>query len=145
MKTETFRTRTPEETRALAARLAGEAPDGTVMLLSGDLGAGKTCFAQGLARACGVAKTVSSPTFTLVNEYAGAVRRFAHMDLYRMAGGAAEAHDIGIDDYLYGFPGLVAIEWPAQAASVMPEGAWRVSLEAAEEGETVRKITVTLP
>lgn len=144
MKTELFRTADAEETRALAARLAAEAPDGTVMLLSGDLGAGKTCFAQGLARACGVAKSVTSPTFTLVNEYAGSVRRFAHMDLYRMSGGEAEAHDIGIDDYLEGFPGLVAVEWPAQAASLMPESAWRISLAApGDGGETERVVTVS--
>lgn len=143
MKTETYRTAGAEETRALAARLAAEAPDGTVMLLTGELGAGKTCFAQGLARACGVAKSVTSPTFTLVNEYAGSVRRFAHMDLYRMAGGEAEAHDIGIDEYLEGFPGLVAIEWPAQAASLMPEGAWRICLAVpGEGGESERSITV---
>jgi tRNA threonylcarbamoyladenosine biosynthesis protein TsaE len=143
VKTEVFRTASAEETRELAARLAAEAPDGTVMLLSGDLGAGKTCFAQGLARACGVAKSVTSPTFTLVNEYAGRVRRFAHMDLYRMAGGEAEAHDIGIDDYLEGFPGLVAIEWPAQAASLMPEGAWRIELSVPDDGDdSARFVTV---
>lgn len=122
-----YTTRTAEETRALAARLAETMPPGTVILLIGELGAGKTCFAQGLARACGIRRPVASPTFTLINEYNGEKRPFAHMDLYRI-GSEEEAFNIGIEDYLYHYDGITAIEWPDRAAALLPTHAWRITL-----------------
>ena len=127
MPARTCRTATAEETRDLAAGFAATLPPGTVILLEGELGAGKTCFAQGLARACGVRRPVTSPTFTLVNEYPGTVRPFAHMDLYRLAS-EDEASTLGLDDYFDRYPGLVAIEWPGRAPSFLPAAAWRVTL-----------------
>jgi tRNA threonylcarbamoyladenosine biosynthesis protein TsaE len=139
----TFRTASPGETRALAERIAATLPDGAVILLEGELGAGKTCFAQGLARACGVRRPVTSPTFTLVNEYPGTVRPFAHMDLYRLAS-EDEAATLGLDDYLLRYPGLVAIEWPERAPSFLPPDAWRVTLSPAPDPSNPDARLVTL-
>lgn len=125
--------RSPEETRAVAARLAAECPDGAVLCLHGDLGAGKTCFVQGIARAAGVRRPVGSPTFTLVNEYRGR-RGLAHIDLYRVRG-AVDAFSLGLEDYLEHYPGIVAIEWAERAADFMPENAWHVRLSPGEAGD----------
>jgi tRNA threonylcarbamoyl adenosine modification protein YjeE len=104
-KREQIETASAEETQALAARLEGELPDGAVLCLHGELGAGKTCFVQGLARALGVRRPVGSPTFTLINEYRGK-RGLAHIDLYRLRG-AADAFGLGVEEYLEHFDGIV--------------------------------------
>ena len=134
--------RSPDETRAVAARLADECPDGTVLCLHGDLGAGKTCFVQGLARAIGVRRPVGSPTFTLVNEYRGR-RGLAHIDLYRVRG-AVDAFSLGLEDYLEHYPGIVAIEWAERASDFMPEDAWHVRLSPGD-GENARIVEIARP
>lgn len=138
-----FETATAEETQALAARLADEWPHGTVLCLHGDLGAGKTCFVQGLARALGVRRPVGSPTFTLINEYKGP-RPLAHVDLYRVRG-AADAFSLGLEDYLFQFPGIVAIEWAERVAELLPETCWHIHLEPCGDSAQRRKITVHAP
>ncbi len=115
------------ETQAYAAGVAAHLHPGDVVALRGDLGSGKTCFAQGLARALGVRGPIGSPTFTLINEYAGRLP-FHHVDLYRLSG-VAEALDLGLDDLLDG-DGVTAIEWPERAPDLIPARAWRVKLEA---------------
>ena len=125
--------RSAEETRALGARLAEEMPDGALLCLHGDLGAGKTCFVQGMARALGIRRPVGSPTFTLVNEYRGK-RGLAHIDLYRIRG-AADAFSLGLEDYLQHYPGIVAVEWAERAEDFMPEDAWHVRIAPGESGE----------
>ncbi|NLB65096.1 MAG: tRNA (adenosine(37)-N6)-threonylcarbamoyltransferase complex ATPase subunit type 1 TsaE [Lentisphaerae bacterium] len=134
-----------EETRALAGRLAAVLPDGAVVCLYGDLGAGKTCFVQGLARALGVRRPVGSPTFTLINEYRGE-RGLAHIDLYRLRG-AADAFGLGVEEYLEHFDGVVAIEWAERLGELAPEGCWRVWLEGGGEdaADGVRVIRVEGP
>lgn len=134
--TERIASRSLEDTQAVAARLAEDCPDGTVICLHGDLGAGKTCFVKGLARALGIRRPVGSPTFTLVNEYRGA-RRLAHIDLYRIRG-AADAFSLGLEDYLRYYPGLVAIEWAERALDFLPEDAWHVRLT--QGGQTNERI-----
>ena len=136
-------TKSAAETQALAAALAAEMPPGTVLCLHGDLGAGKTCFVQGLARALGVRRPVGSPTFTLINEYPGR-KPLAHIDLYRIRG-AGDAFGLGLEDYLFHFGGIVAIEWAERAEDLLPEDCWHVRLEPGAEGEESRRVTVERP
>lgn len=141
--TERLETNSAAETQALAARLAAELPDGAVLCLHGDLGAGKTCFVQGLAKALGVRRPVGSPTFTLINEYKGR-RALAHVDLYRVRG-AGDAFGLGLEDYLFRFGGVVAIEWAERVAELLPETCWHVRLEARGAGEQARTVTIKRP
>ncbi len=101
-------TRSPEETREFAAQLARKLQVGDVVLLFGDLGAGKTTFVQGLARGLGVPEEcyVQSPTFALINEYPGSVPLF-HVDLYRLE--PEDVYDLGLEELLE--RGILVIEW----------------------------------
>ncbi len=126
-------TSNPAETLHLAERLARGLTGGClhVITLEGDLGAGKTCFVKGLARGLEVSDWyyLNSPTFTLVNEYRGRLPLY-HFDLYRL-GDADELYELGFSDYLAG-PGVLAIEWPEKAGSLLPEsGGVRVRIELA--------------
>lgn len=120
----------PEETRRAAGTLAPALQAGAVLALHGDLGAGKTCFIQGLAEALGVTATVSSPTYTLIGEYQGRLP-FYHADLYRLDE-PAEALRAGLDDYLYG-DGVTAVEWAERAATLLPAHTLHVHLRAGEQ------------
>ncbi len=104
----TIISRSESETEAAGERLAQTLPDGAVVALYGDLGAGKTAFVRGMALGLGVEGRVSSPTFTIVNEYLGARERY-HFDMYRLAS-AEELFDIGWEDYL-SRGGICAVEW----------------------------------
>ena len=137
-----FETTSAVETQALAAELAAELPPGAVLCLHGELGAGKTCFVQGLARALGVRRPVGSPTFTLINEYRG-TKPLAHVDLYRIRG-AGDAFGLGLEDYLFRYDGIVAIEWAERVADLLPEGCWHVRL-APGAGENGRRVTIERP
>jgi tRNA threonylcarbamoyladenosine biosynthesis protein TsaE len=107
----------PDETRAIAARLASVATPGDVVCLWGELGAGKTVFAKGFGAGLGVRDTISSPSFVLMGEYAGRLPLF-HIDLYRLET-AAEAFDGGLlDDRQVG--GVVVIEWPDRLGRDVP-------------------------
>lgn len=114
-----------EETWAIAAALAAETPRDAVLALHGEMGAGKTCFVQGLARALGISRPVTSPTFTMVNEYR-APRPLRHIDLYRL-GGPEEVAALGFDDYLEA-DGIVAIEWAERAGDLLPPNVIHVEL-----------------
>ena len=107
----------PEETHRIAADLAASLQAGAVLALHGDLGAGKTCFVQGLARGLGVARAVTSPTYTLVAEHPGRLRLY-HIDLYRIRS-EQEALNLGIDEYLFG-DGVTALEWAERIAGLLP-------------------------
>ena len=120
----------PEETRAAAASLAPALRPGSVLALHGDLGAGKTCFIQGLAEGLGVTAAVSSPTYTLISEYQGRLP-FYHADLYRLDD-PAEALRTGLDEYLHG-PGVTAVEWAERAAALLPAHTIHVHLRAGEQ------------
>lgn len=126
----TIHTDSPEATEAWAAAWAKGLPDGTVIALRGELGAGKTCFVRGLAAGLGITAPVHSPTFTLINEYRGP-RCLYHLDLYRL-GGVEEAWDIGIDQYLPG-DGITAIEWAERIATLLPPGTIAVTLEHGDD------------
>lgn len=101
-------TKSEHETELLAEKLAPHLPDGTVIALYGELGAGKTAFVRGLARGMGIDSRISSPTFTIVNEYSGA-RNLFHFDMYRLAS-SDELWDIGWEDYL-ARGAVCAVEW----------------------------------
>lgn len=106
-----------EETERIGARLAGELPAGSVVAFTGDLGAGKTAFVRGMARGLGIDERVTSPTFTIVNEYEGGSRPLFHFDLYRLFD-ADELFDIGWEDYL-SRGGICAVEWSERASEAM--------------------------
>ena len=111
---------------------------GDVLAFYGDLGAGKTAFIRGVARGLGIASRVSSPTFTIVNEYPGPVPLF-HFDMYRL-GSSDELFEIGWEDYLTR-GGVCCVEWTENVADAMPAEAVAVTIE--KTGENVRKITVS--
>lgn len=128
-----------EQTREIGARLGRRLRGGDVVLLHGDLGAGKTTLAQGIARGLGVADPVQSPTFTIVNEHAapavaGAVDRLYHLDLYRLAGDA-DLDSVGLDDLLAPRDGVTLVEWPERAVDRLPAAYLLVRLDHAGEGK----------
>ena len=126
--TGSFSSGSEAETRAIAARLATDLTPGAVLLLSGDLGAGKTAFVRGLAQGLALdPDEVTSPTFTLVHEHRGGRLPLVHVDLYRLD--AADLDDIGLDQDLAG-EGVVAVEWPERLTRAIP-GAIEVRIEDA--------------
>ena len=139
MPSQRFITNGPEETEALGARLARALEPGAVVAFTGDLGAGKTAFVRGLARGLGVRDRVTSPTFTIVNEYEGGRLPLFHFDLYRL-GCADELFDIGWEDYL-ARGGVCAVEWSERMEELLEPGTIRVDLRRGED-EDRRVITV---
>lgn len=142
MKQEYY-THSAEETRALAAKIAKSTPNGSVFALDGNLGAGKTVFASGFAAGLGITEPVSSPTFTIVQEYPYAKGMFFHLDLYRIDGPDA-ALAFGIDEFLYAPDAISLVEWPERIDGLFPPGTFRVTI-ARTEREEVRRITVEKP
>jgi tRNA threonylcarbamoyladenosine biosynthesis protein TsaE len=136
--TDLLRSSSEAETRALAAALAGGLGAGTILLLSGDLGAGKTAYVRGLAEGLGLdPDVVTSPTFTLVHEYRGGRLPLVHVDLYRLD--AADLAELGLDEDLAA-AGVVAVEWPERLTRAIP-GAVRIRIEDA--GGDERQITLS--
>lgn len=121
-----FVTHSREETEALGARLADALAEGRVVAFTGDLGAGKTAFVSGMARALGVEERVTSPTFTIVNEYEGGRLPLFHFDMYRLDS-ADELFHIGWEDYL-ARGGVCAVEWSENVAGAIEPDAVRVSI-----------------
>jgi tRNA threonylcarbamoyladenosine biosynthesis protein TsaE len=135
--TKTFTTTSEDETAAAGRALAVTLSPGAVVLLVGDLGAGKTAFVRGLAEGLGIASDeVSSPTFTLVQEYRAGRLPLVHVDLYRLDD-PREIDDLGLDEIAGG--GVLAIEW-AEKHPRPPPDAIRVLLE--HSGDTGRRITI---
>lgn len=128
-----------EETHAVAAAFSKELKAGDVIALHGDLGAGKTAFVQGLAKAMGVTSAVMSPTYTLIQEYSG-IMPLTHIDVYRLHSDL-DALGMGIEDYLYGDT-VTAIEWASKIERLIPEEAWHITLELSDNLEE-RKITIS--
>ncbi len=133
-------TKTVEETEALGQALALSLKAGAVVALYGDLGAGKTAFVRGMARGLGVSARVTSPTFTIVNEYTGTLPLF-HFDMYRLKS-AGELFDIGWDDYL-SRDGVCVVEWSENVPGAFDGGEITVKIEKLSDSE--RKITVCRP
>ena len=130
----------PEDTEDIGARLAEQLEPGAVVAFTGDLGAGKTAFVRGLARGLGIADRVTSPTFTIVNEYDGGRLPLFHFDMYRL-GSADELFEIGWEDYL-GRGGVCAVEWSENVAEALEGDCVRVDIRrGANDGQ--RFITMT--
>lgn len=134
-----FITRSPDETRALGGRLADALQGGEVIAFTGDLGAGKTAFVSGMACALGVDERVTSPTFTIVNEYEGGRLPLFHFDMYRL-GSADELFHIGWEDYL-ARGGICAVEWSENVDEAIDEDAIRVAILRGDD-ENSRVITI---
>ncbi|WP_395094803.1 tRNA (adenosine(37)-N6)-threonylcarbamoyltransferase complex ATPase subunit type 1 TsaE [Armatimonas sp.] len=130
-----------EGTDKVARWLAERLELGTLVCLSGDLGAGKTTFTRALVAALGSPALVSSPTFTLVHEYDGGRVPIIHMDAYRLGSGA-EWEAAGLAEYLAG-RSVVLIEWPEQIAEALPKECWRVTLT--DTGPESRQIHIAPP
>jgi tRNA threonylcarbamoyladenosine biosynthesis protein TsaE len=130
-------TQSPAETAKLGEVLAVFLQDGDVVLLHGDLGAGKTTLAKGVASALGVEDIVSSPSFSLVNEYdtrrAAAVTRLYHLDLYRLRS-EDDLASIGFDDFMAPTDGITVVEWPERASTALPERFLLVEIESIGSG-----------
>ena len=132
-----------EETEALGAALARELAPGSIVLLCGDLGAGKTVFSRGFARGLGVTEPVSSPTYTIVQEYELPTgNRLYHMDLYRIADERA-ALGFGVDEFLSEPGSFSLVEWPERIKGLLPDTTIRVELTHRSENE--REIRIILP
>ena len=132
-------THSREETEALGARLASALTEGRVVAFTGDLGAGKTAFVAGMAKALGVEERVTSPTFTIVNEYEGGRLPLFHFDMYRLDS-ADELFHIGWEDYL-ARGGICAVEWSENVADAIEDDAVRVSIRRGE-GDDDRIIAI---
>ena len=132
-----FLTNSPEETEKVGAALGRILNPGTVLAYRGDLGAGKTAFTRGLARGLGYAEPVTSPTYTIVNEYLGGRLPLFHFDMYRLRS-SDDLWDIGWDDYL-DRNGVCAVEWSENVDDAM-EGAICVTIH--KTGETSRRIVI---
>ena len=132
-----FETNSPQQTEAVGQALGKILKAGTVLAYRGDLGAGKTAFTRGLARGLGADEMVTSPTYTIVNEYLSGRLPLFHFDMYRLSCGD-DLWDIGWEDYLLR-GGVCAVEWSENVADAMEDPVW-VTIE--KLGETSRKITI---
>ena len=133
----TFLTNSPQETERVGAALGKILTPGTVIAYLGDLGAGKTAFTRGLAKGLGCGDMVTSPTYTIVNEYLSGRLPLFHFDMYRLAS-SDDLWDIGWEDYL-DRGGVCAVDWSENVADAM-EDAIRITIE--KTGENSRRITI---
>ena len=139
-RVETLISRSPEETQAIGERLGARLAAGAVVACTGELGAGKTCFLQGLARGLGVTGDVTSPTFVLINQYRGRLPVY-HLDAYR-TGSLTELVDLGLEEMLHG-DGVTVIEWADKLLPLLPARTIRVHLSGL--GDEPREIAIQEP
>ena len=132
-----FLTNSPEETEKVGAALGRILNPGAVIAYRGDLGAGKTAFTRGLARGLGYEEPVTSPTYTIVNEYLGGRLPLFHFDMYRLAS-SDDLWDIGWDDYL-DRSGVCAVEWSENVADALEDA---ILITIHKTGETSRRIVI---
>lgn len=138
----TVETYAPEETYALGKILGERSQKGAVYAFQGDLGVGKTVFAQGFADGLEIGEPVNSPTFTILQIYEGGRLPLYHFDVYRIAD-VEEMEEIGYEDYFYG-EGVCLIEWAELIGELLPEHSIRISIEKEpENGFDYRKIVIS--
>jgi tRNA threonylcarbamoyladenosine biosynthesis protein TsaE len=143
MSEETLSTGSADETRAAGERLARTLGPGDVVALTGDLGAGKTCFVQGLARGLGATVWATSPTFVLINEYRADLP-IHHVDAYRI-GSPTEMIDVGLLELIDG-DGVTVIEWADKVLALLPDRTIHVAIEGVgDEPRTIRTRRGTSP
>ena len=133
----TYITHSPEETENLGEALGRRLPAGTVLAYRGELGAGKTAFTRGLARGLGFTEPVTSPTYTIVNEYLGGRLPLFHFDMYRLRS-SDDLWDIGWEDYL-DRGGVCAVEWSENVADALEDA---VTVTIRKLSDTAREITL---
>lgn len=130
----------PQETQKIAAELVSMLSPGSVVCMYGDLGAGKTAFVQGMTKALNIDEPVTSPTFTIVNEYNGTLPLY-HFDVYRI-GSSDEMFEIGFDEYVNG-DGISVIEWAELIEDILPPDTISVTIRKnMEKGEDYREIII---
>lgn len=135
-----FKTESAAETEKIGCLLGKTLPDGSVVAMFGELGAGKTAFTRGLAAGMGINCDVSSPTFALVNEYRGTERTLYHFDMYRISGWD-DLYSTGYFDYLEA-GGCLIIEWSENIEAVLPQDCIRVTISKTENSnERIIEIT----
>lgn len=129
-----------EETQKIASDFARTLKSGDVICMYGDLGAGKTAFVQGIAKGLNITEPITSPTFTIVNEYSGSLPLY-HFDVYRIAD-SDEMYEIGYEEYVYG-DGISVIEWAELIEDILPDKRYRVTiLKELANGDDYRKIII---
>ncbi len=144
MNTKTIETNSPEETYNFAKEFAKQVKPGMVITLSGDLGVGKTVFAQGFAAGLGITEQVNSPTFTILQTYDDGKMPFYHFDVYRIAD-PEEMYEIGYEDCFFG-DGVCLIEWASLIEELLPDDITEIIIEKnPEKGFDHRRITVNTP
>ena len=129
-------TKNAAETRELGKRLAEQLKAGDVVLLEGELGAGKSELARGIARGLEVSETVTSPSFTILNVYESGRIPLYHFDWYRLES-SGELYELGMDEYLGG-DGIALVEWPGRCPDAVPADCLKIRITA--EGENIRRI-----
>lgn len=137
---EIIETRTSEETFQLGKKLGETAQRGDIYALVGDLGVGKTVFSKGFAEGLAIDEVISSPTFTLINEYQGGRLPLYHFDIYRIEE-AEELDAIGFQDYIYG-DGVCLVEWANRTPEIFPEHTVWIKIEKDYMQEDYRKVSV---
>lgn len=131
----------PQETKEIGRRLSENAEAGQVFALVGDLGVGKTVFTKGFAEGLGITEVISSPTFTLVNEYHDGKTVFYHFDVYRIEE-AEELEAIGFEEYLFG-DGVTLIEWANRIPEILPDKTIWIKIEKDyTQSDDYRRITI---
>lgn len=137
-----FESNSFEDTFAFGKKMGEEAKRGDVLCLLGDLGVGKTVFTQGFAKGLGIEEPVSSPTFTIIQEYEEGRIPFYHFDVYRISD-VEEMDEIGFEEYVYG-DGVCLIEWANLIKEILPDKMKVITIEKdLEHGFDYRKITIT--
>lgn len=134
---------TADDTQALAEQFGALLRPGDLITLTGDLGAGKTTFTQGLARGLGITDPVSSPTFTIIKEYDDGRLPLYHMDIYRL-GDAAVHEDLGYDEYFYG-DGVSVVEWAEFIEELLPPDRIALSIRISADGGRTLRFEATGP
>ncbi len=127
MSMEIYESKNREETYELGVELGRKAKAGDIFAVNGDLGAGKTVLAKGMAKGLGYEGVVNSPTFTVMQEYIGGRLDFYHFDTYRIEE-AEEMYELDYEEYFFG-KGVCLIEWPGQIEELIPEGAVKINME----------------
>ena len=135
-----IRTHSEKETFELGKRIANAVNPGMVILFYGDLGAGKTVMTKGIAAGIGIAEMITSPTFTIMQEYEGGRMPLYHLDVYRIED-PDEMEEVGLNEYIYG-NGLTVIEWAEQIEDILPEDAIKITIERNVENPEERDIRI---
>lgn len=130
-----------EETKEFAIAFSKTLKKGDILCLRGDLGAGKTAFVQGLAKGLGISDYVTSPTFTIVNEYKGDKCTLYHFDVYRIED-SDEMYEIGYEEYIYS-DSVCVIEWPECIEDILPDSRYEINIKKnMDKGDNYREITI---